>query len=82
MSDPGQGAAGVAAIPELYVSDVDHTLLDNAGTLSGYSRATLNRLLAQGLRFTVASARCCAGWAICGTGCGTRCLSHRHRTPE
>ena len=46
--------------PDLYVSDVDHTLLDNAGTLSGYSRATLNRLLAQGLRFTVASARSCA----------------------
>ena len=50
MSDP---------TPDLYVSDVDHTLLDNAGTLSGYSRATLNRLLAQGLRFTVASARNC-----------------------
>ena len=59
MSDPGQGAAGVAAVPDLYVSDVDHTLLDSAGTLSDYSRATLNRLLAQGLRFTVASARLC-----------------------
>ena len=44
-------------LPDLYVSDVDHTLLDSAGTLSDHSRVTLNRLLAQGLRFTVASAR-------------------------
>ena len=39
---------------------MDHTLLDDAGTLSCYSRTTLNRLLARGLRFTVASARSCA----------------------
>ena len=47
-------------ITDLFVSDVDHTLLDDEGTLSSYSRTTLNRLLAQGLRFTVASARSCA----------------------
>ena len=50
----------MTGLPDLYVSDVDHTLLDSAGTLSGYSRTTLNRLLGQGLRFTVASARSCA----------------------
>ena len=51
---------GRAAVSDLFVSDVDHTLLDDEGTLSSYSRTTLNRLLAQGLRFTVASARSCA----------------------
>ena len=55
---PRQGAAPAA--PVLYVSDVDHTLLNSGGTLSRYSRDTLNRLLANGLRFTVASARSCA----------------------
>ncbi len=50
----------MSGLPELYVSDVDHTLLDGAGVLSDHSRVTLNRLLAQGLRFTVASARSCA----------------------
>ena len=49
-----------AAVTDLFVSDVDHTLLDDAGTLSCYSRTTLTRLLDRGLRFTVASARSCA----------------------
>ncbi len=44
----------------LYVSDVDHTLLGSDGTLSRYSRDTLNNLLAAGLQFTVASARSCS----------------------
>jgi len=51
---------GEAAATDLFVSDVDHTLLGDEATLSCYSRTTLNRLLAQGLRFTVASARSCA----------------------
>src|SRR5690606_1169272 len=41
----------------LYVSDLDGTLLTNSGTLSPYSRATLRALLAEGLPFSVASAR-------------------------
>ena len=60
MSGPAPGTAATASVPDLYVSDVDHTLLDSAGSLSSYSRETLNRLLAEGLRFTVASARSCA----------------------
>lgn len=41
----------------LYVSDMDRTLLRSDGTLSDYSRRVLERLLQQGLWFTVASAR-------------------------
>lgn len=41
----------------LYVSDMDRTLLRSDGTLSDYSRHVLQRLLQQGLWFTVASAR-------------------------
>lgn len=41
----------------LYVSDLDGTLLTNAATLSDYSRSQLQKLLAEGLKFSVASAR-------------------------
>ena len=41
----------------LYVSDLDGTLLTNSGTLSGNARRLLQRLLHDGLTFTVASAR-------------------------
>ena len=41
----------------LYVSDLDGTLLQNDGTLSPFSEATLRSLLSEGLPFTVASAR-------------------------
>ncbi len=41
----------------LFVSDLDGTLLDPAGELSDYSRSALTRLLAEGLPFTIASAR-------------------------
>ena len=41
----------------LYVSDLDGTLLTNAATLSDYSRSALRTLLAEGLKFSVASAR-------------------------
>lgn len=40
-----------------YVSDLDGTLLDLDGELSGFSRQTLTTLLEEGLPFTVASAR-------------------------
>ncbi|MCP4580381.1 MAG: HAD-IIB family hydrolase [candidate division Zixibacteria bacterium] len=40
-----------------FVSDLDGTLLRSDGTLSAYSRNNLERLLADGLQFTVASAR-------------------------
>jgi Cof subfamily protein (haloacid dehalogenase superfamily) len=42
---------------QLYVSDLDGTLLDSSGKLSEFSRANLKRLLDEGLNFTVASAR-------------------------
>ena len=57
-AQPSPEAARAARI--LYVSDVDHTLLGSDGTLSRYSRDTLNSRMAAGLRFTVASARSCA----------------------
>ena len=60
MSTRRNRPGGRAAVTDLFVSDVDHTLLDDEGRLSCYSRTTLNRLLARGLRFTVASARSCA----------------------
>lgn len=41
----------------LYISDLDGTLLRSDATLSPFSRETLNKLLAEGLLFTVASAR-------------------------
>ena len=43
----------------LYVSDLDGTLLRSDGSLSPYSVRTLNRLIGEELRFTVASARGC-----------------------
>ena len=41
----------------LFVSDLDGTLLRNDATLSEYSRQVLRDLIADGLKFTVASAR-------------------------
>lgn len=41
----------------VYVSDLDGTLLTNEAVLSEFSRRTLHELLAEGLLFTVASAR-------------------------
>ncbi len=41
----------------VYISDLDGTLLRNAATLSSFSEMTLRDLLAEGLPFTVASAR-------------------------
>ncbi|MBT6906865.1 MAG: HAD family phosphatase [Gemmatimonadetes bacterium] len=41
----------------LYISDLDGTLLRPDGTLSDYSRDGLNRLIADGMHFTVATAR-------------------------
>ena len=43
----------------LYVSDLDGTLLRSDGSLSPYSVRTLNRLISEGMPFTVASARGC-----------------------
>lgn len=40
-----------------YISDMDGTLLTPAGTVSQTTTVILNRLMAQGLRFTVATAR-------------------------
>ena len=42
---------------KLYVSDLDGTLLRNDATLSPYSQEQLNRLIREGVHFTVASAR-------------------------
>jgi 5-amino-6-(5-phospho-D-ribitylamino)uracil phosphatase len=42
---------------EIYVCDLDGTLLRSDGTLSAFSRDGLNRLLEAGVRLTVASAR-------------------------
>jgi Cof subfamily protein (haloacid dehalogenase superfamily) len=42
---------------QLFVSDLDGTLLDGTGALSEFSRKTLTELLSEGLNFTVASAR-------------------------
>jgi HAD superfamily hydrolase (TIGR01484 family) len=41
----------------LYISDLDGTLLNNSAELSGYTVQTLNRLIAGGMNFTVATAR-------------------------
>lgn len=48
----------------LYVSDLDGTLLDGDGRLSDFTRRELTRLLDEGLRFTVASARSVATMRI------------------
>jgi HAD superfamily hydrolase (TIGR01484 family) len=45
---------------DIFVSDMDGTLLQTAGRLSDYSRRELKELLTAGVRFTVASAR---AWA-------------------
>jgi Cof subfamily protein (haloacid dehalogenase superfamily) len=42
---------------KIFVSDLDGTLLGAGGRLSAYSRDALCRLLAEGVQFTVASAR-------------------------
>ena len=42
---------------ELYISDMDGTLLDTAGQMPKQTREILRELLGQGLLFTVASAR-------------------------
>jgi len=44
-------------VTTLYVSDLDGTLLTNTARLSDYSRSVLQALLADGLKFSVASAR-------------------------
>ena len=41
----------------IYVSDLDGTLLDSRGELSAYTTGILNKLMNEGLRFTIASAR-------------------------
>jgi len=41
----------------IYISDLDNTLLYDNGILSEYAKTELNALLAKGLHFTVASAR-------------------------
>lgn len=51
------GFASKSPMPTLYVSDLDGTLLTPTATLSNYTRDTLNRLLASGLPFTVATSR-------------------------
>lgn len=42
---------------ELFVSDLDGTLLNSKAQLSDYSRKTINRLIDKGLNFTIATAR-------------------------
>ena len=44
-------------MPNLYVSDLDGTLLTATATLSTYTQDTLRRLLALGLPFTIATSR-------------------------
>lgn len=44
-------------MPVLYVSDLDGTLLTPTATLSAHTKNSLNRLLASGLPFTVATSR-------------------------
>lgn len=43
--------------PTLYISDLDGTLLQPGGILSDFARETLNRLIGEGLLFTVATGR-------------------------
>jgi hypothetical protein len=49
-------------MPAAYLSDLDHTLLDGEARLSARSRCGLLRLLAEGVAFSVASAR--SAWTI------------------
>lgn len=44
-------------IMNLYISDLDGTLLSSEGKLSQYTVEKLNKLLAEGLQFTIATAR-------------------------
>lgn len=44
-------------MPPLYISDLDGTLLHPDATLSAYSRDALNGLIADGLHFSIATAR-------------------------
>jgi 5-amino-6-(5-phospho-D-ribitylamino)uracil phosphatase len=44
-------------MPTIYISDLDGTLLRSDATLSAFSKSTLDGLLAEGILFTVASAR-------------------------
>ncbi|MBO5909265.1 MAG: HAD family hydrolase [Clostridia bacterium] len=41
----------------LYISDLDGTLFDSSGHLSGFTSETINSLVAKGLDFTIATAR-------------------------
>ncbi len=41
----------------LYISDLDKTLLDDDATLSPYAKDELNRMIDNGLQFTIATAR-------------------------
>ncbi len=41
----------------LYITDLDGTLLDSNAQLSAYSKENLNKLIAKGMMFTVATAR-------------------------
>ncbi len=42
---------------QLYITDLDGTLLRDDGTLSDFSRSALQKMIKQGLMFTIASAR-------------------------
>jgi len=41
----------------LYISDLDETLLDKGSVLSAYTKSALNRLISQGVHFSVATGR-------------------------
>lgn len=41
----------------LYISDLDGTLLNDDGVISEYTRDNLNKMIENGVQFTVASAR-------------------------
>lgn len=57
---------------EVYVCDLDGTLLRSDGTLSRFARAGLNRLLEAGVNLTVASARSTPGMRSLLAGVGIR----------
>lgn len=42
---------------ELFISDLDGTLLNGNAEVTEFTRNTLNRLIAKGLNFTAATAR-------------------------
>jgi len=52
----------------LYVSDLDGTLMDRKGELSDYSRQALGKVLERGIPFTVATARSVASVSQCLKG--------------